>query len=191
MLKGLVLGVMLLFLPVAVCAQNDAPRWEAAGGYSYVRANIFPSCGCFNGHGGSGSLVFRPKAWLGVVGELGAVHSGDIQGSGRDLTLFTYQGGLRLFIAPQRRATPFVHVLAGGGRASGSLYDVPIPGRSGTGPDNSIAVTLGVGLDVKAGKHLSLRLVQADWLYTQFHNGANDKQHNLRISAGIVFRFGS
>jgi hypothetical protein len=180
----------LLALPAAASAQDEAPRWEIAAGYSFLRANIAPSCGCFNAHGGTGSVAFHANNWFSVVGEFGAVRSGNVQSSGRDLTVFLYQAGPRFSIRRSDRATPFFHALFGGGRAGGTLYDVPLPGRTGTGPDYSWAVTVGGGLDVKAGTHVAIRVFQVDWVHTRFHNGGNNQQHNLRVTAGIVFRFG-
>lgn len=173
-----------------VQAQDKTPQWELAAGYHYFRANIVPSCGCFNAHGGSASFAVNVNHWFGIAAEFGAVRAGDVQSSGRDLTIFTYQAGPRFSIRRSERATPYFHALFGGGRASGSLYDVPLPGRTGTGPDSSWALTLGGGLDVKVRERVALRLVQVDWVHTRFHNGANNQQHNLRVTAGVVFRFG-
>jgi hypothetical protein len=181
--------LIVLATGTGASAQDRLPKWEVSGGYTYLRANIVPSCACFNTHGGTGSAAFHANNWLGLVGEFSGVHSGDVQSSGRDLTVFTYQFGPRISMGRGRRATPFAHALFGGGRASGSLYDVPIHGRSGTGPDNSWAVTLGGGLDVKAGSRVSIRVFQVDWMHTRFHNGDNNQQNNLRVSTGIVFRF--
>jgi hypothetical protein len=51
-------------------------------------------------------------------------------------------------------------------------------------------MVLGGGLDVNVSRHIAIRAAQADWLYTQFPNGVDNRQNNLRITAGIVFRFG-
>ena len=36
----------------------------------------------------------------------------------------------------------------------------------------------------------ALRLVEADYFVTTFANGVNDHQNNLRLSFGVVARFG-
>jgi peptidoglycan-associated lipoprotein len=180
----------LLLLPATAAAQDPAPRWELTAGYNYFRANIAPACNCFNTNGGNVSVAVHANGWFSVAGEFGAVRQSNVQASGRDLTVLTYQVGPRFSIRRHERVTPYFHALVGGGRASGSLYDVPLPGRTDTGPDASWALTLGGGLDVKATPRVALRLVQMDWVHTRFHNGGNNLQHNLRITAGVVFRFG-
>jgi outer membrane immunogenic protein len=37
---------------------------------------------------------------------------------------------------------------------------------------------------------MALRALEADYYRTQFPNGLNDRQNNLRLSAGVIFRFG-
>lgn len=185
---GFILG--LLALPLAAFPQNGGPEFEFAAGYNYFRANIVPMCNCFNAQGGSASGAVHVNNWFAIAGEFAAVRSGNVQSSGRDLTVFTYQAGPRFSIRKHDRATPFFQALFGGGRATGSLYDVPLPGRVGTGPDSSWVLTLGGGLDVRASPRIAVRVFQVDWVHTRFHNGGNNLQHNLRVTAGIVFRFG-
>jgi hypothetical protein len=84
---------------------------------------------------------------------------------------------------------PFGEVLIGGGHASGGLYSGTSTSAS-YGSQNGFALTTGGGLDVKLATYLALRLIQADYLLTRFKNGTNDHQNNLRLSAGIVLRFG-
>ena len=52
------------------------------------------------------------------------------------------------------------------------------------------ACNLGGGIDLKASRRFSVRLVNADYLVTTFDNGTNNHQNNLRISAGPVIHFG-
>lgn len=65
---------------------------------------------------------------------------------------------------------PFAQVLVGGVHASGSLApgNVLIDGSS-----NAFAI----------------RALEADCFMARFKNGVNDRQNNLRLSAGIVVRF--
>jgi hypothetical protein len=54
-------------------------------------------------------------------------------------------------------------------------------------------MTLGGGLDVKVHHHLAIRVIQAEYLMTKFENlttGTAATQNDMRLSAGIVFRFG-
>ncbi len=51
---------------------------------------------------------------------------------------------------------------------------------------NSIAAQAGGGLDLALNHHLSLRVLQLDWLHTQLPNGALNQQNSLRIGTGVV-----
>jgi outer membrane immunogenic protein len=83
-----------------------------------------------------------------------------------------------------------LQALFGGGRAGGTLYTVGFQQRSAPlSAKNSFAMALGGGLDLNVSRHIAIRAFQADWLYTQSPNGTNNRQNNLRITAGIVFRF--
>jgi len=77
------------------------------------------------------------------------------------------------------------HVLFGGARGSG---ETTAAGVSGPISDTGFALALGGGLDVNAGKHVAFRIGQVDYLLTKTFGGS---QHNVRYSAGLVFRFGS
>jgi hypothetical protein len=45
-------------------------------------------------------------------------------------------------------------------------------------------------VDLYATPRVSFRMVRADYLTTTFENGSNDRENNLRLSAGLVVRFG-
>jgi hypothetical protein len=53
--------------------------------------------------------------------------------------------------------------------------------------DNSFAMLLGGGIDIGLRKGIGIRLVQADWLMTQFADQTQNDQG--RVSAGIVIKF--
>ena len=77
--------------------------------------------------------------------------------------------------------------LLGGAHAGGTLA----PGNSGLpGSANAFALTAGGGLDIGLTRHIALRAFEADYYLTRFDNGVNDHQNNLRIEAGVIFRFG-
>ncbi|HKP71492.1 MAG TPA: hypothetical protein VJT82_01060 [Pyrinomonadaceae bacterium] len=84
------------------------------------------------------------------------------------------------------RGAPFAHVLAGGAQFRGFASSRTQAGNVFIIDDaRSFAFALGGGLDVRAGKHVDLRVIQADYLPT-FFGGA--RQDNFRLSFGIVFR---
>jgi len=62
---------------------------------------------------------------------------------------------------------------------------------------NAFAMTVGGGFDIKLNKRFSLRLVQAEYLYTHFGNGcsfaicSNDNnQNSFRLKSGVVVSWG-
>jgi len=52
------------------------------------------------------------------------------------------------------------------------------------------SMTVGGGFDYRLSRRLSLRPIQADYLFTHFPNGTNDHQNNLRLTTGLAVRFG-
>jgi hypothetical protein len=84
------------------------------------------------------------------------------------------------------RVAPFAHVLAGGALFRGFASSRTPAGNTFLIDDaTSFALAVGGGLDVRAGKHLDVRVVQADYLPTFF---GGTRQDNLRLSFGVVFR---
>jgi outer membrane protein OmpA-like peptidoglycan-associated protein len=59
--------------------------------------------------------------------------------------------------------------------------------------EDKFAMTAGAGLDIKLRHHFAIRVIQAEYLLTDFENlttGASATQNDMRLSSGIVFRFG-
>jgi hypothetical protein len=71
--------------------------------------------------------------------------------------------------------SPFAHVLFGGAH-------INIEGNT----DNSFAMGLGGGIDIRAFHNLAFRVIEIDDIYTQFGGG---HQNSPRVSAGIVLHF--
>jgi peptidoglycan-associated lipoprotein len=163
-------------------------RMELGASYSFVNANAPPGdCGCFSMNGGSGWFSYNFGHGLGLVGEVGSQYASNINRTTTDLTLTSFLVGPRHTWHPGHRIAPFGQVLVGGAHASGALT----PTSSGLPvSENAFAMAAGGGVDVALGRHVALRLLQADYYLTRFDNGVNDHQNNLRIGEGIVFRFG-
>jgi hypothetical protein len=108
----------LAFLLCLTASAQDAPKAEAFLGYSYLRANPATSgVPGFNLNGGSGSIAFNLWNSLGIVGDFGGYHIGNIGGSGVDATLYTYLFGPRFSYRAHERVTPFAQARFGGPRA--------------------------------------------------------------------------
>jgi len=98
--------------------------------------------------------------------------------------IFTVDAGPTLRF-PAGRVTPFVHALAG-------LHRMEL--LSPFGNDNNWGVIAGGGLDLRVARHLSLRLIQADYEYADHSYNYGLLQPTLssvRLSAGVVWQFGA
>ena len=173
-----------IFAPAAK-AQDE--KFEFGVDYNYVRANGPPGgCGCFSMNGGNAWAGYRLTDGVSAVGEFSAQHAGNIDGSGEDLTLFSYLFGPRYTFRKSDRWQPFGEVLLGGAHATGT-FEPSFSGASGS--FNSFSLVAGGGLDIHIVRHIDIRAIDADYYLTRFPNGVNGRQNNLRISAGVVFRF--
>lgn len=173
---------------------QDTPKVEVFGGYSYMRANIVISGALFNLNGASGSVAYNVNNWLGVVADVGVYHQGSVTGSGLSLTLSSYQFGPRISLRKNKHLVPFGQALVGVGHAGGALYTSSLgTGLAPLGANNGFLFTAGGGVDWKLNHSIGIRLVQAEYLYSQFLNGSGNgnRQNNLRLSGGVVFSFGT
>jgi hypothetical protein len=97
--------------------------------------------------------------------------------------------------------TPFAEALFGPVVLRASSSDLGITNVIST---TSFGSALGGGVDMPLNRHITLRLIQADYILTRFRelgldpntdlpvfNGERRTQNNLRASAGVVFHFGS
>ena len=161
------------------------PRYEVGAGYSYVLFNPGGSFGAFDNHGGMGSFAFNASRYLGLVAEFTeynfdrSVGGTSVRGSW-NTWLFGPRLNLRLdyFV-------PFVEFLVGGSHGD--------PQLTGTSTQNAFALAGGGGVDVVLSKNVAWRFAQIDYLMTNFSGvnlGGNARQDNLRLSTGIVIRFG-
>jgi len=148
-----------------------------------------------NFNGGSGSLAYNLTPMFGVVADFGGYHWSD---SGADGTAVTYLFGPKVALR-HGPITPFAQALFGGIHGSGSFFDICEDARvhregegcEVSGSENAFAMAIGGGVDWNATAHIGIRLVQAEYLFTNFNEGAGNPGHqnNARISTGVVFRF--
>lgn len=196
---SLLLASVLLTL-VAVSAHSasaqtvpeagGAHHAELAVGYSYVRSNAPPGgCGCFNLNGGSATFAWPIRQGnLAIVGDVVSAYTNLTSASGYSLILSAYTAGVRYTPSMGHSSLrPFGQVLVGVAHASGTAVQAPNPGAANAGA--SFAANVGGGYDMRLSEHLLIRLVEADYLVTTLDNGSNNHQNNLRINAGVVFRF--
>jgi outer membrane protein OmpA-like peptidoglycan-associated protein/opacity protein-like surface antigen len=179
------------------------PKAELFLGYSYVK-NVPNNAGnrIVYLHGGSTSIAYNVNRHLGLVADFGFSHAdkfgpnapptGGVVGASGDVLTFMF--GPRLSF--RHKVTPFVQALFGGAHATAVTLD----GCSGIGCtplpfENSFAIAAGGGLDITLNRHVALRLIQAEYMMTRFGDRTSPTlqttgQNDLRLSVGLVFRFG-
>ena len=154
------------------------PRFDLFVGYSNFRE--WSAGGNRIGwlSGGSTSLAVNLNRYFGLVGDFGGYGANSfgpgappigaqVNASG---TVFTYMFGPRLSLRHER-FTPFAQALFGGVHAS----NVTLNGCSGIGcvplpSENSFTMTAGAGLDITLTRHVVFRLIQAEYVLTDFRN---------------------
>jgi outer membrane protein OmpA-like peptidoglycan-associated protein/opacity protein-like surface antigen len=187
--------------------EGYTPKIEWFLGYSFWRAVPTSSSNRMGYlHGGSTSVAYNVNRYLGLVADFAGFDNSRVtlftptQSETFDSngTAYTYLFGPRLSYRKYERFTPFAQALFGGTHAS----SVKISGCSGDasctplGSDNAFASMFGAGLDIKLTHRIALRLIEGDFLLTHFHDpfsASSDGrgwQKNVRVSSGIVFRFG-
>jgi len=155
-------------------------------------------------NGGSTSLALNLNRYVGLVADFGGYDANRLQltgtGANQPLvvnasgTVYSYLFGPRISFRNSSRFTPFAQALFGGVHAS----DVTASNCAGSGctplpAQSAFAMTAGGGLDIGLSRHFSIRAVQAEYMMTRFsdiNTGAGASQNDLRLSSGLVFRFG-
>ena len=175
---------------------EHAPAGEIFGGYSFSRFNVSTPSGKenFDQHGGTGSFAFNVNRWFGLVADFAGYHVTGLPPSTHG-AFFTYLFGPK-FSHRGDRWTPFAQVLFGAAHAKSNvgLAGTPTPGTTffstASIHPNAFATAFGGGVDLTLSKHLAWRVLQADYLLTKFNDADNDRQNNVRVATGLVFRFG-
>jgi outer membrane protein OmpA-like peptidoglycan-associated protein len=176
----------------AAGAGDTYPAVDLFVGYSFVRFSTNAGAKeTFNWHGLTGALAGNVNRWFSLVADFGAYRIKDVPRpvSG---SAYTYLFGPQ-FSHRGEHWTPFVHALFGAARLS-DIQVSTVPSGSAffnrSFSQNSFATALGMGLDGNFNKHIGVRVFQVEYLMTKFTDGGDNKQNNLRASAGLVLHFG-
>jgi len=190
-------------VPVSGGLRYGPPKIELFLGYSYLRA--VPSISADNRlawlNGGSASIAFNFNRYLGIVGDFGGFNDTEIRLFGTNPssapdssgTAYTYLFGPRLSFRNNGRITPFAQALFGGIHASEVKLSDCTSACTLLPSEDTFALTAGGGVDVRVRRHFAIRVIQAEYLMTRFENrttGDSARQNDIRLSSGIVFRFG-
>jgi hypothetical protein len=196
----LLIAVLLIVLPAETFAQ-EAPPVEVFGSYSYLRPD-----GGGNLHGWNASVAVSLNRWLSVAGDFSGHYGSqslradtfdddfpfdDFPGNitiraDSDANVHTILAGPRFSYRKHERLTTFAHALFGLSRfAADATISFGNATIETSFADIDFSMALGGGLDVRLSESVGLRLIQADYLVTNF--GGNS-QNNVRLSVGFTLR---
>jgi len=191
--------LLLLFSPLGHA--QDFPRWELSGGASYYLVGRQPGQTITTtAHGAQAGLARSFNKYFRIEGQF------DVEFSNRifDLTVpppgwIHYNSKLLLVLVgpefvyrkPNRMFSVFGHYLTG--VAYNRDNQIPRTG-SPTGLAEVPAVTgsswlnaVGTGLDMKFPHQVSFRVLEVDWMRSDFPNNPHS---NWRFATGVVLRLG-
>jgi len=182
-----IIGCVLL-APLPLRAQDQ--KWDAFGGYQFTSFQVLHGFAGqapkVKGNGWDASLSYRIKSWLGAKADFsGSYGSGGNQlgVSNGPASLYTYTFGPVVSAKSSPKVRPFAESLAGG-------YKNQVQYFSAT-PFSGLALIAGGGVDARIGRHLAVRVFEADWLgFMTGNNGfSRGSKSNFRLSTGLVIRF--
>ena len=144
-----------------------------------------------------GSVEAGWKVWrgLGFAANLTGTHSDSFGPSAIPLSLLSYTFGPRyrypfkMKRSPKRLAgaSVFGEVLVGGVHGYDSLFP---HGAGESSSANSYQTNINGGFDLKLNRRFDLRALEIGWVHMGLPNSVSDVQNDLRLSAGIVLKFG-
>jgi hypothetical protein len=159
-------------------------------GYSATISNAPPGqCGCFLLNGGSGEALFQVWKNIAAVVQVTGGHAGNVPQSQQGLGLVTYMAGPRYSFLMPRRVTVYGQFLAGGMHGFDAYF--PRDDAQPNGSANSLSFSTGGGVEIGISDWLSVRTVEAEFLVSRLPNDLSGRQHNFRVSSGLIFRFSS
>ncbi len=179
---SIAIAIAVCMMGALAAAQQIQPMGEIFGGYSWLHPNGYVDWGkvpdIAHGWNASSTFYFPQAHNLGVV----------VDGSGHYNSTFSNVGlgliGLQIKFHNDQ-FSPFVRVLGGAAHI----------GPAGLPSEWKGAVGGGGGFDLTLNNFISIRIAQADYLYTSYSptvfTGHSSTWNMVRLSAGVVFNLGS
>ena len=149
------------------------------GGYSYQRT------GGEGVNGLNASVTGDIAPWVGITADV-ALHSK----VNADAKLLSFMFGPQFTSHVNDTTSMFVHILAGGYRASGSVAS--LGGISVNSSGTGFSTATGGGVDFRVAPRIAVRPVQIDWIHlgnTSLFGSDIGSSSGFRYSGGIVVRF--
>jgi len=224
MRRLLVLVGLLVLTAGAALAQGEFPKVETSPAFMFIRNNPnlsnqfviqnpiagqppvnITGANDFNCAGGGGTIAYNLTSLIGIAADMGGCkYFGTTVAAGNKISgsQFTYLFGPRLTFRNSSPFRPFFELNFGGDRLSVTCQNSATACVNATGGNtyskNAFAMTVGGGFDIQLTKKISLRPVQAEYLYTRFGNQCalsvcnnNNNQNSFRLKSGIVVAWGS
>jgi opacity protein-like surface antigen len=170
---------LALFAALPAYAQEEVPKAEVFGGYSWAGGDF---------HGWGASVTGNVNRWLGLTADF----SGHYSRSGEPGVFVVRERAHSFLFGPRvslrrKRVTPFAYALFGGVRFRGELSAPPPLNLFASDDDTGFNMALGGGLDVKLTRRVSLRAFQLDYMRPTFFGEAHNRG---RLAFGLVLRLG-
>jgi opacity protein-like surface antigen len=205
----------LLLLTAGSALAQDYPKIETSPAFMYIRmspnfTNSFVVNGqtitgskAFNCAGGGGTIAYNFSSLVGIAADLGGCKVfSNAYGAGNSIdgSAFTYLFGPRLTYRSGSKFEPFGELNFGGTRVSlsckSSAASCLAAAGGGKYSKNAFAMTVGGGFQIKVNQKFSIRLIQAEYLYTRFGNSCalavcsnNNNQNSFRLKSGVVLNW--
>lgn len=160
------------------------PLWHTAfveGGQTSIRPTMsYEICHCYSADGGNGTFVYHLTDNLGMAADGSRISAGSVD---QPVILTQYVFGPQVSGLVGNHILAFSHILLG-------KADVEVQTNQGrTFSTSALAVGWGAGVDVVVNRDTSLRLAQVDNFVNMLPRSIV-RQSNLRLTFGVVFRFG-
>ena len=200
--KCALIAFALLCTSVSSRAQGN-PRFEVFGGYSYGQLNPGGRLvaqtnpegkhfGLSGWHAAEQTRIYKDLGF--VVDFTGYAGTSDVELAAEHSRYNSYLAGPQYNFRRLGHLNVFAHGLVGVARDRVYL-------KTGNPADDQhltrFAGAFGGGVDVGLTEHVAIRAIEADYVLNSFTNlnssggSVGAHQANARVSAGIVFRFGS
>jgi outer membrane protein OmpA-like peptidoglycan-associated protein len=184
---------------LAAAQDQPAPKWELFGGYSFVDPGtdvhgLLPGAVLpvnsrveSNPRGAGASITFNFNRWLGLTGDVsGDLSSGEKGAAMRidDAEFFNLSAGPKITFR-SRHFSPFFEALMGEHRLASEVF----------GSDRDFGFMAGGGLDLNLNRHFALRLIRADYLFSNHQYGPSSvvpatDVRGVRLQTGVVLMWG-
>jgi outer membrane protein OmpA-like peptidoglycan-associated protein/opacity protein-like surface antigen len=192
------IAFLFTFAALAAAQDQPAPKWELYGGYSFFQPGadvhsqlpgaLFPISSRMeaNPRGIGLSATYNFNRWFGLTLDT-STHWGSGEGGLfkriDDAALSTLSIGPKVTFRTHRFA-PFVEALVGDHRLMpDAFHDI-----------DKLGFMFGGGLDVNLSEHVALRVIRADFVYSNYQYGppavSETQVRGLRAQVGLNFMFG-